>query len=99
MTDDMRSALKEIAVAEESLNAARERAKAAARAELEAVQEACRLAGVDLKTPRELPAESRRRLSEAARLRWANKTPEQRAAWAAAIGRRKMIGNKNAAVQ
>lgn len=102
MTDSMREAMAAVDLAEDTLRKAQERAREAARAELAAAHEACRLAGVDVratsgKTGRALTEEGRKRLSEAAKQRWASKSPEARAAWAAAIGR-KLVGNQNARV-
>ncbi len=101
MNENMQRALDNVAAAKEALARTEQEARDLAMAQLKAAQEACEAAGVKVATEKrgtyKRSPEARQKMREASQRRWASKTPEERAAWAAKIaaGQR---GNKNAAV-
>ena len=88
MNENMQRALENVAAAKEALARTEQEARDLALAQLRAAQEACEAVGVRMKgrsgQKRSTP-EFRARMAEVARQTWAKKTPEQRAAWSAAI--------------
>lgn len=88
MSEHMKQAIEKREAAKASLDAAQKELQATAMALFREAVEACREAGVQLP---DLDIQKRathsQRYSESMRRAWAAKTPEQRAAWAAAIKR------------
>lgn len=95
---ELEQALEQQQQAEQALERAKAMTKRIALAQYAAARDACRVAGVALP-----PSErSSKKGSAGARARWANWTPEKRAAWLAAIQagkRRKAALKANGAIQ
>ena len=101
--DNFEAAMQAKAAAQRALELADQELKAAAKAKLDEARELCRMAGVSVCGVKAAVSpgfvrsdETRKKLAEVSRRRWANKTPEQRAAWVAAINSKR---NGSSAVQ
>lgn len=101
--DDFQVAMQAKAAAQQALQQAERDLEAAAKAKLDEARELCRMAGVSVCQTRGTVSpgfvrsdEARRKMAEASRRRWAAKSPEERAAWVAAINAKR---NGSSAVQ
>lgn len=101
--DDFQVAMQAKAAAQQALQQAERDLEAAAKAKLDEARELCRMAGVSVCQTRGTVSpgfvrsdEARRKMGEASRRRWAAKSPEERAAWVAAINAKR---NGSSAVQ
>jgi len=102
MDNRIEAAMQAKVAAQQALELADQELRAAAKAKLDEAVALCKMAGVTVRAgvqPKPRSEESRRRASEASKRRWAEKSPEDRAAWAAKVTENARRGREALAVQ